>query len=99
MMRLPPESVSLLVKRALSMIETYYSQGITLEELAERLCVTDEYLSTLIKKETGISFTETVRKMRIERIKELLLHSSLKLNQIAEMVGYSDPKYMSKEFK
>ena len=30
-----PESVSLLVKRALSMIETYYSQGITLEELAE----------------------------------------------------------------
>ena len=94
-----PESVSLLVKRALSMIETYYSQGITLEELAERLCVTDEYLSTLIKKETGISFTETVRKMRIERIKELLLHSSLKLNQIAEMVGYSDPKYMSKVFK
>ena len=71
----------------------------TLEELAERLCVTDEYLSTLIKKETGISFTETVRKMRIERIKELLLHSSLKLNQIAEMVGYSDPKYMSKVFK
>ena len=94
-----PESVSLLVKRALSMIETYYSQGITLEELAERLCVTDEYLSTLIKKETGISFTETVRKMRIERITELLLHSSLKLNQIAEMVGYSDPKYMSKVFK
>ena len=72
---------------------------LTLEELAERLCVTDEYLSTLIKKETGMSFTETVRKMRIERIKELLLHSSLKLNQIAEMVGYSDPKYMSKVFK
>lgn len=94
-----PERVSLLVKRALSMIETYYSQGITLEELAERLCVTDEYLSTLIKKETGMSFTETVRKMRIERIKELLLHSGLKLNQIAEMVGYADPKYMSKVFK
>ena len=94
-----PESVSLLVKRALSMIETYYNQGITLEELAERLCVTDEYLSMLIKKETGMSFTETVRKIRIERIKELLLHSGLKLNQIAEMVGYSDPKYMSKVFK
>ena len=74
-------------------------QGITLEELAERLCVTDEYLSMLIKKETGMSFTETVRRMRIERIKELLLHSGLKLNQIAEMVGYSDQKYMSKVFK
>ncbi len=94
-----PEGMSLLVKRALTMIETYYSQGITLEELAERLCVTDEYLSMLIKKETGMSFTETVRKMRIDRIKELLLHSGLKLNQIAEMVGYSDPKYMSRVFK
>ncbi|WP_182431630.1 response regulator [Clostridium sp. AF32-12BH] len=94
-----PEHVSLLVKKALSLIETYYSQGITLEELAERLCVTDEYLSTLIKKETGMSFTETLRKVRIERMKELLLHSGLKLNQIAEMVGYSDPKYMSKVFK
>lgn len=93
------ENVSLLVKRALSMIESQYSQGITLEELAQHLCVTDEYLSTQIKKETGMSFTETVRKMRIDRIKELLVHSNLKLNQIAEMVGYSDPKYMSKVFK
>ena len=76
-----------------------YLKEHTLEELAERLCVTDEYLSTLIKKETGMSFTETLRKVRIERMKELLLHSGLKLNQIAEMVGYSDPKYMSKVFK
>ena len=32
-------------------------------------------------------------------MKELLLKSTLKLNQIADMVGYSDPKYMSKVFK
>lgn len=91
--------VSILVKRAKKIIEECYSQGITLEELAQRLHVSDEYLSTQFKKETGMSFTETVRKYRIDRIKELLLHSSLKLNQIADMVGYSDPKYMSKVFK
>lgn len=93
------DNVSLLVKRAKKIIEEYYSQGITLEELAQRLCVSDEYLSTQFKKETGMSFTETVRKYRIDRIKELLLHSGLKLTQIADMVGYSDPKYMSKVFK
>lgn len=91
--------VSLLVKRAGQLIEEYYNQGITLEEVAQKLCVSEEYLSTQFKKETGASFTETVRKFRIERVKELLLHSSLKLNQIADMVGYSDPKYMSKVFK
>ena len=61
--------------------------------------MTEEYLSTRFKKETGKSFTETIRKFRIEKIKELLRMSTLKLNQIADIVGYSDPKYMSKVFK
>lgn len=91
--------VSLMVKRAKQLIEEYYNQGITLEETAQKLCVSEEYLSTQFKKETGASFTETVRKYRIEKVKELLLHSPLKLNQIADMVGYADPKYMSKVFK
>lgn len=92
-------SVSLMVKRASQMIGEYYNQGITLEELAQKLCVSEEYLSTQFKKETGVSFKDTVKKYRIDKIRELLLHSSLKLNQIADMVGYSDPKYMSKVFK
>ncbi|MEG2987617.1 MAG: helix-turn-helix transcriptional regulator, partial [Lachnospiraceae bacterium] len=47
----------------------------------------------------GMSFTETVRSIRMEKIKRLLIDSELKLNQIADMAGYSDPKYMSKVFK
>lgn len=88
-----------LVKQARKMIEEFYSQGITLDELAQKLCVSEEYLSSQFKKETGSSFTETIRKYRIDKAKELLLHSNLKLNQIADMVGYSDPKYMSKVFR
>ena len=61
--------------------------------------VSDEYLSAQFKKETGKTFTETIRKIRLEKVKDLLLHSSLKLNQIAYMVGISDPKYMSKIFR
>ncbi len=91
--------VSLMVKRARQLIEEYYNQGITLEETAQKLGVSEEYLSSQFKKETGASFTETVRKYRIEKVKDLLLHSPLKLNQIADMVGYADPKYMSKVFK
>lgn len=95
----PDPQVSALVKKAGEIIAEYYNQGITLEELAQRLCVSEEYLSTQFKKETGMGFAETVRKYRIDRVKELLLHSTLKLNQIADMAGYTDPKYMSKVFK
>lgn len=90
---------SLLVRKARILIGDYYNQGITLEEIADKLGVSGEYLSTRLKKETGMTFTETMKKVRIERIKELLVSTSLKLNQIADQAGYSDPKYMSRIFR
>lgn len=90
---------SMLIQKAQSLMQEYYNQGITLEETARKLHVTDEYLSALFKRETGKTFTETIRAYRIDKIKKLLLESDLKLNQIAVMTGYSDPKYMSKVFK
>ena len=87
----------LMVKRVLK--KECYSDGITLEETARRLHVTAQYLGTQLKKETGTSFTETVRKFKIMHVKELLLDTDLKLNQIAAMTGFSNPKYMSKVFK
>lgn len=44
-----------------------YDSGITLEEAASQLYVSEEYLSSQFKKETGYNFTETVRKYRIEK--------------------------------
>lgn len=93
------QETSVLVQKALSLIQEYYNQGITLEEIARKLYVSDEYLSSLFKKETGRTFTETIRSFRIEKIRKLLLESDLKLNQIAAMTGFSDPKYMSKVFR
>lgn len=93
------DSYSPLIRKAVRLLERYYDQGITLDEMAEQLFVSEEYLSTQFKKETGYGFKETVKKMRIEKIKELLGNTHLKLNQIAELTGYNDPKYMSRVFK
>lgn len=90
---------NLLIQRAMEVIREEYQNGLTLEELADKLYVSDEYLSAQFKKETGKTFTETIRKIRLEKVKDLLIHSNLKLNQIAYMVGISDPKYMSKIFR
>ena len=90
---------SLLVRKARKMILEYYSQGITLEEIASRLGVSDEYLSTRLKKETGSTFTEIMRTVRMDKIKELLVSTNMKLSQIADAAGYSDPKYMSRIFR
>ena len=88
-----------LVRKAVQLVRKHYDQGIRLEEIASRLLVSEEYLSAQFKKETGMGFAETVRMLRIERIKSLLAGTRLKLNQIAELTGYTDPKYMSRVFK
>lgn len=88
-----------LIQRAEHMIEEYYSQGITMEEVARKLGVSPEYLSRQFKKETGISFTEEIRNVKVEKVKTLLLGTNQNLTQIAAMTGFSDPKYMSKVFK
>lgn len=93
------EQYSTLIQKAMEIIRKEYDSGITLEEAARQLYVSEEYLSSQFKKETGYNFTETVRKYRIEKIKELLRTTKYKMNQIAGLVGYSDPKYMSKVFK
>lgn len=90
---------SLLVSQARILVLKHYNEGITLEEIAERLYVSEEHLSYLFKKETGITFSETIRGVRIENIKQLLVTSQLKMNEIAKLSGYTDPKYMSKVFK
>lgn len=93
------ESAIPMVQRALSIVRECYADGITLEEIARRMHVSEPYLSKVLKRETNMNFTEIIKKQRIDQVKKLLLDTDLKLNQIAAMTGFSDPKYMSKVFK
>ncbi|MCR5106706.1 MAG: response regulator [Lachnospiraceae bacterium] len=92
-------SGNLTVRRAKSMISEFYHNGITLDEIASRLDITPEYLGTQFHKETGVTFSTYIKNFRINKAKELLIGTSLKLYEIADRVGYSDPKYFSKVFK
>ena len=91
--------LSPLIQKAKRLIEEYYGSQITLEEAARQLSVSPEYLSRLYKKETGLSFSEDLRRLKVEKVKTLLLGTTLNLTKIAAMTGFSDPKYMSKVFK
>lgn len=89
----------LTVKRMKSMIHEFYQTGITLDEIARRLDVTPEYLSGRFHKATGETFSVYMRNYRIQKAKELLLGTQMKLYEIAEAVGYSDGKYFSRVFR
>lgn len=89
----------LTVKRAKSIIHEYYNTGITLDEIANKLNITPEYLGTKFRTETGVTFSTYMKDYRITKAKELLMGTNLKLYEIADRVGYNDPKYFSRVFK
>ena len=70
-----------------------------MDEIAEKLKVTPEYLGSQFHKEVGITFSAYIKEYRIQKAKKLLIGTELKLYEIAEKVGYSTPKYLSKIFK
>ena len=80
-------------------IALHYMDEITLNEVAEILNLSRSYLSTLFKKEMGISFTQYLIDFRLNRAIEILKLENLPLNSVAEMVGYPDYTQFSKIFK
>ena len=70
-----------------------------LEYFAQEYHMTPEYLSNLFAKETKCSFSNYKKNLRMEKAKELLLTTDMKVSEIACLVGYPDQKYFSKVFK
>lgn len=92
-------AVSLAVKKAQSMIHEFYADGITLNQIADRLNLTQEYLGAQFHKEIGENFSTYIRNYRLAKAKELLIGTQLKQYEISEKVGYTDAKYFARVFK
>ena len=77
---------SYLINQAIEHTRANYMNKITLQKLADYLHVSDSYLSKLFKEETGISFTQYLNEIRINRSKELLQNTKM---SIVEAVSYT----------
>lgn len=76
-----------------------FSQGVSLNSLAEKYHYSVAYLSRMIKKETGFSFSEILNSIRLAQAAELLQKDCGKISMAGEMAGFSDQKYFSQVFK
>ncbi|MFC4809757.1 response regulator transcription factor [Paenibacillus sp. GCM10023250] len=93
------EDMSPVIKQALRYIHEHYAEALTLKSLGGQFHIHPNYLGQLFHKQTGETFTDYLNKYRIERAKELLADSRLKVNEIARQVGYWETGYFYKQFK
>lgn len=94
------KSADTICERALRIIDTRYEQQeLSVLSVSSEVGVSPNYLSSIIKKQTGETFVELLTKRRISRAKELLLTTPMKIRDITEACGYNDQYYFSHCFK
>jgi two-component system response regulator YesN len=74
-------------------------ENITIEKIASHVYMNPTYFCECFKSETGETVLDFVTRSRINKARELLLTTNLKVYEISEEVGYTDTKYFSKLFK
>lgn len=87
-----------LVQKVKTYIRENYRSA-SLEEAAFYTHFSTTYLSTTFKNLSGISFSGYLLKVRMEKALELLSDESKKLYEIADSVGYVNPKNLTRNFK
>lgn len=79
--------------------ENIEQSTLTLKKIAEMNYINPSYLSRTFKEVTNMNFMDYLTSMRIEKAKKMLQNSNLRVYEIAEAVGITDPNYFSKFFK
>lgn len=90
---------SFLVRQAVAYMEQNYREKLSLQDVADQCYVSQWHLSKLLNKHLNQGFYDVLNGIRIKAAKELLADPSLKIGDIREMVGYTDPGHFARTFK
>ena len=89
-----------LVLLAKEYIDQHYGDfDISLDAISSYLSISISHFSSLFKRYTGTTFVEALTQKRIDRAKELMEQSSLRICEISEAVGFENAQYFSSTFK
>lgn len=77
----------------------FSNPSINLAKLAQVAQLSPAHLSKLFKESFLISPYQYLKQIRLEKACELLLNTSLTLNELVELIGYEDPSSFIRSFK
>jgi two-component system response regulator YesN len=82
-----------------SIISTHLQDDLSLSKLAEMVYLNPSYLSRIFKNITGLNVSVYIKKMRVKKAEQLLLHSQKEIQDISCLIGFSSPSYFIRFFK
>lgn len=87
------------IRAAKEYIRSNLRAALRLEDVAAVVGLNPAYLSSIFKNDTGSNFSDYVNQCRVEQAKLMLANGAMKINEIAEQLGYNNARYFSTTFK
>jgi AraC-like DNA-binding protein len=88
-----------LITRAKAYIQEHQTESLRLGQVAKAVNSSRFYFCKLFKKATGLSFTDYLSRIRVERARNLLLNPNLRVSEIAFEVGFQSLTHFNRVFK
>jgi two-component system response regulator YesN len=93
------DASSVYVEKAVAEIADRYMTELGAEDVAGRLGISGGHLARLFKAKTGLTFSEYLTRYRMKRAVELLRDPSVRIGEVADLVGYRDQRHFSVLFR
>lgn len=87
------------IEQTLKYIENNFSNPISLITASENIHLSPNYLSKIFSEITGVSFSEYLSKVRVEKARVSLLNSEKSVTEIAFDCGFNSFSTFSRKFK
>jgi YesN/AraC family two-component response regulator len=88
-----------MIRRAKAYIAGHYGDPVGLHEMARTMHVSTFYFCKMFKKSTGLTFTDYLGRVRVEKAKNLLLNPHLRVSEIAYTVGFQSLTHFNRVFR
>ena len=87
------------VRAAIAFVHDNLHRDIYVAEVAHLVTLSRSRFCHLFKSEVGLSLIQYLRKVRMEKARDLLVTSFASVKVVAAEVGYNDPTHFEREFK
>ena len=93
------KKIGRLAGRVDTFIRTHFHKPIHPAAIANNFKLNVDYVGRLYKQSFGITLTEAIRRRRLKRARDHLLHSDANMNEIAHECGFGTSTYFRRSFK
>ncbi|MDD6615774.1 MAG: response regulator [Lachnospiraceae bacterium] len=80
-------------------IDLHFQEDLNLNQLADQVFLSPNYLSNVFTKYTGCSLSKYIKQVRLTKAKELLCTTNMKIAEVGKKVGYVNTSYFIKKYQ